>query len=333
VNDTLIRQWQILQLVPREPRRATAQTIADQLSDRGFDVVERTVQRDLKTLALIFGDIGTLEHSKPFQWFWRKSTVLNLPAMDINTALALRLAEDQLKATLPSAVRQTLGNQFEQAHKVLDQAQQRATAWPDKVRVLPAGFQLQAPALEADVLQAVQTALFEERQLALDYVKANGDNKQYVVHPLALVWRGAVGYLVGHYDAEQAPRQFVLHRIQTAVVVAQARQLPQQPFVLDDWLADGNMQMRLGDKPLALRLWVQASIVYKLEETPLSADQVMEPAADGAVVLTATVPNTQQLRSFLRSYGDYMEVLEPDSLREEIAATVRQLAARYGTAG
>jgi predicted DNA-binding transcriptional regulator YafY len=153
------------------------------------------------------------------------------------------------------------------------------------------------------------------------------------VHPLALVWRGAVGYLVGHYDAQQAPRQFVLHRIQSAVVSTEARQLPQPAFVLDNWLADGNMQMRLGDQPLALRLWVQASIVYKLEETPMAADQVMEPAADGAVVLTATVPNTQQIRSFLRSYGDYMEVLEPAGLREEIAATVRQLAARYGTAG
>ena len=59
-----------------------------------------------------------------------------------------------------------------------------------------------------------------------------------------------------------------------------------------------------------------------LAETPLSADQKIEPEADGRVRLTATVNDTWQLHWWLMGQGDGIEVCAPMALREEIIATL-----------
>ena len=51
---TLMRQWAILRVVPRYPRRVDAPTICLQLAERGINVTLRTVQIDLNALARAF---------------------------------------------------------------------------------------------------------------------------------------------------------------------------------------------------------------------------------------------------------------------------------------
>lgn len=331
MNDTLVRQWQMLQLLPRQPRRCTAQDLASQLRDRGWDVTERTVQRDLQSLASVFRDIGILDNNRPYQWFWKKDTILNLPAMDITTALALRLAEEHLSEILPEAVRRGLSNQFEQARQVLSQAQQLATSWPSKVRVEQAGLRLQDPPLDHEILDAVQTALFAERQLQVDYKRADGERKAYTLHPLGLVWRGPVGYLIAHYGPDQVLRQFALHRMQQVVALAEPR-VPLTGFDLQSWVDEGAMQVRVGEDNLRLRLHLDERLASRLRETAIAPDQCVRPLSADRYELTATVADTQQLRSFLRSYGEFVEVMEPASLRAEFAAEARRLAQRYAAA-
>ena len=50
--DTLLRQWTLLRLLPRHPRRLEPARLKDKLDAMGIAVTLRTVQRDLITLAL-----------------------------------------------------------------------------------------------------------------------------------------------------------------------------------------------------------------------------------------------------------------------------------------
>jgi len=48
------------------------------------------------------------------------------------------------------------------------------------------------------------------------------------------------------------------------------------------------------------------------------------------VELTMEVAGTTELKTWILGWGDQVEVLEPESLREEIAAEVARVAGKYG---
>lgn len=65
-----------------------------------------------------------------------------------------------------------------------------------------------------------------------------------------------------------------------------------------------------------------------LRETPLSEDQEIKEQ-DDAVNLTATVADSWQLRWWILSQGDGIEVVAPEELREEIALSLKRAAGQY----
>ena len=67
---TLLRQWEMLKLLPKTPEpQVTVKHLREGLAAAGFDVDERTIQRDLKALADIF-PIDVQDRSPPFGWRW-----------------------------------------------------------------------------------------------------------------------------------------------------------------------------------------------------------------------------------------------------------------------
>ena len=67
-----------------------------------------------------------------------------------------------------------------------------------------------------------------------------------------------------------------------------------------------------------------------LLETPLADDQETGETKDGRLRLRATVQDTEQLRWWLLSFGDKVEILKPKRLRYEFRTIVDNLASSYG---
>ena len=66
---TILRQWLILMMLPRPPRRIDTASIESRLRERGLEVHRRTIQRDLLALAEVFPIIAD-ERAKPYGWRW-----------------------------------------------------------------------------------------------------------------------------------------------------------------------------------------------------------------------------------------------------------------------
>ena len=64
MSDTLLRSLQMLQLIPRSPRKIETTKIREFLKEYGFDVSVRTVQRDLIKMSSIFPLVSD-ERNKP----------------------------------------------------------------------------------------------------------------------------------------------------------------------------------------------------------------------------------------------------------------------------
>ena len=52
--DTLLRQWTMLRLIPRAPRKIETAALERLLFEEGFEVNRRSIQRDLNTLSTRF---------------------------------------------------------------------------------------------------------------------------------------------------------------------------------------------------------------------------------------------------------------------------------------
>jgi predicted DNA-binding transcriptional regulator YafY len=74
-----------------------------------------------------------------------------------------------------------------------------------------------------------------------------------------------------------------------------------------------------------------ATVASRVSETTWHPTQRLEAQEDGSVVFRATVAGPIEIRLWILSWGDAVEVLEPVELREDVAGTLRRAAERYGT--
>jgi proteasome accessory factor B len=72
------------------------------------------------------------------------------------------------------------------------------------------------------------------------------------------------------------------------------------------------------------------SVAARVLETTWHPTQRVETAEDGSLVWRATVAGTIEIRLWILSWGDEVEVLEPHSLRTDVASTHRRAAALHG---
>jgi len=235
-----------------------------------------------------------------------------------------------LTPLLPASVIKALGPRFKQAEaKLATLAQSNTTAqWADKVCSVPPTLPLLAPSIDIDVLETVREALLADQQLQADY-RAMGakDASAIHLHPLALVNRGPVTYLVATAFVYPDPRLYALHRISKATKISKPAKRP-DGFNLDAYIQSGALQFGTG-KTLRLEARVSEGLKRILEATPLSTDQELTPNEDWAARVTATVADSWQLRWWILSQGDAIEVLRPVRVRREIMQTLKDATTRY----
>ena len=89
------------------------------------------------------------------------------------------------------------------------------------------------------------------------------------------------------------------------------------------------MDFLLDGERILLEALFDANAAVRVRETPMSADQTLDEQADGRVRLRASLPDTMQLRAWLRSFGEHVEVVSPPLLRASLAESARAMARRY----
>ena len=332
MSDTLMRQWQMLRLIPRQPSKISTSELRQRLTDEGFETSARTLQRDLMRLSSIYPLICD-DRDKPFGWSWsRDANVHEVPGIDSDTALAFYLAEKHLEPLLPRTTIKRLEPHFRRAEEVLDQADadKGNPAWRNKVRVLHRGPGLKAPAIVSDVQSAVYDALLRNRRLAVEYYpRGVGEAKQYELNPLGLVLKDGLFYLVCSMWDYSDIRLLTLHRTNKATVMDTPCTVP-DGFDLDEYIASGELDFAIGGE-IKLKARVSSQIATHLEERPLHKDQQLNDCDDGNYLLESTAQDTSELRWWILGFGDQIEILAPEELREYFCAVASNMVKTYRT--
>jgi predicted DNA-binding transcriptional regulator YafY len=330
MSEILLRQWLMLGMIPREPRKIHTSILQRRLEEQGYPVSRRTIQRDLQQLAVVF-PLRCDESAKPYGWQWMQDgKVMDIPGMEPAAALAFQLAETYLKPLLPRTMLRYLDPHFRRAREILAQMQGAGVGmWPAKVRVISRGPALLLPEVKPEVQEIVYQALFEERRFAASYRSREASKpSDYDVNPLGLVFRHGIIYLVCTFRDSNDIRQLALHRMISSRLLDSRRRVP-PGFSLDTYIRQGEFGYPVSREKIKLRVLFDRGSARHLYETPLSPDQKLKEKHDGRVLLEATVLDTLELRWWLLGFGDGVEVLEPKKLRSEFKRIAQSMAERY----
>jgi predicted DNA-binding transcriptional regulator YafY len=325
-HETLVRQLQMLQLIPRSPAQVTVADLTSALTELGFPVTSRTVQRDLNDIALVM-PLECNDKSKPYGWKWAREAKAHLPMMSLQEALSLHLVNKHLTQVLPPNLLDDLLPMFKQAEQTINSlgSKNQVSHWLQSVVVESPTQPMLAPRVSTAVQEAVYQALFEQKQLQVSYKSArNNLAKEMTLHPLGLILRGKISYLGATVNDYDDIRFFALHRFESANVKFLDDVQAKNKHSWQDYLISGAGGFHVQPKEkIIMRSWVSDELAARLKETPLSEDQKLHPQeANEGYIFTASVHDTWQLGWWILGQGKDMIIYEPECLRTRTIDTL-----------
>ncbi|MDP5146543.1 WYL domain-containing protein [Shewanella sp. ULN5] len=331
--NTLLRQQTLLKYIPANEGIKSADLL-NKLKSEGFEVTQRTLQRDLEVLSQYF-PIYSETDTKPYLWRWCGLGInrTHIDSISVTDALSLMLVEKSLQQLLPPAMQRHLQHNFEHSRQLLNTLKDDDNAqWFEKVASVMPDIGFKPPSINSDLLTQIQGALLKDQTIEVSYLKTkNTTATEYLLMPLALVQRGHVLYVIAQDITKGATtaqiKRFAMHRFQTVTLTYEQGNRPPN-FNLQQYLQDGAMQFGNGDK-LSLKAKVTEELAFYLIESPMSDDMKIIQSENGTYQLSATVNNGWQLNWWLRGQAANIEVIEPQELRTRMRDNLRKTLAIY----
>jgi predicted DNA-binding transcriptional regulator YafY len=322
----LERQWELIKLLPSRAPGITCGELVQRLGESGYVVTKRTIERDLAQLEKQFG-IRCNDESKPYGWHWLPGQKETFAGVDLADAVSLTIAEGVLKQMLPPSMVQVLLPKFEQAREKLKAVSGHPMArLNEKMRYIPNTLLFESPFVRSKVLETIEQALTKECQIEVSYSPFNQKTKELRLHPLSLIQRGNVSYLLATAFEYPDPRLYAIHRFDSVDLLEDPATIP-HGFAIDDYLASGGMEFGSGAE-ITLKAILSDQLAIYLSETRLHRDQRVEHK-DGSYQLTAKVYDSWQLQFWILSQGAEIEVLKPKALRRSIGDILKKAATLY----
>jgi len=177
----------------------------------------------------------------------------------------------------------------------------------------------------------VAQAWADGRVVEFDYEPSGGEKRHARVRPYFLEpdAAGRSVYLIGFDEIVDAMRTYKVERISSSTVTADRYEIPAD-FDPDRWLAHSWGIWSSDTTEVAeVKLRFDPSVASRVRESVWHRSQRLEELPGGGVLLTVSVAGIVEIRPWIMSWGDAVEVREPPELREVVASAVRRAAQRY----
>ncbi len=182
------------------------------------------------------------------------------------------------------------------------------------------------------VYETVAIAWSTQRAVRIRYQSANSSKVRiWHLEPYFVDMTG-IGhsmYVIGHARRKEhrGLRTFKLDRIRSMELLDQRFDIP--GHITLDMLLAKSWGVMWGDE-CDVRLRFSPAVSRRVKESVWHPAQVIEDEPGGWCVLSLRVANVLEMTPWIRSWGPEVEVLEPQSLRQEFAGWARRLWGMYG---
>jgi len=300
--------------------RLTARALAERL-----EVSERTILRDMEALGAagvpVTADRGTGGGWGLVQEYRSDLTGLNAAETqalflvrssrllaDLGMGRAADAALIKMLASLPVRRRQDVEYTRQRLH--IDGA-----GWYQSGEAFP-------------FLPSLQEAVWSERQVQMEYQKADGSTIERLVTPLGLVAKGGIWYLVA--DAEGGLRSYRVSRVRAACLTDVPNVRPLGFDLAAFWEQSvAELKASVPHYPATLRVAPDLLARLRRSRTP-RVEREDGPDAQGWATLSVMFEVEEEACDFILRLGAGVEVLEPGCLRERVRQTAESIVAVYG---
>jgi len=150
----------------------------------------------------------------------------------------------------------------------------------------------------------------------------------YYIEPAA---SGRSCYVIGYCHLKNQVRTFKIERIESVHLLDEGYEIPGD-FDANQYLSPSLGIMVTDDDTRRVKMKFSAGLGRIIQESVWHPSQAFCRLDDGSLIMTMDVNVTPELVGWVLGWGERAEVLEPESLRQEIKKRAARLAALYGTA-
>lgn len=180
-----------------------------------------------------------------------------------------------------------------------------------------------------DVLDTVVQALVYQHRLRIDYQGLQGP-KTHEFEPYTLaMYRGGL-YLIGRSDRTHNVLTLAVERIREAVKLDATFDYPRTYSPQKYTEGAFGMVIQPEKETQVELLLTSPETVRYVESRRLHPTQTLRRRRDGTAVLAMTVQATDELKNWILSYGPYIKVLKPKSLRATVRDSLSAALKLYG---
>ncbi|MBH0045844.1 helix-turn-helix transcriptional regulator [Pseudoalteromonas sp. NZS11_1] len=319
------RHFSILELVPIAPSSISTQQLQHRLTEQGFEVSTRMLQRDLQSLYEqgCFG-LEKDTRSKPYGWSinaqWRGG---NAKVMSSEVAEHYLLLEQLLPQSVPSDVKRSVHIKAEQALKRFN------GHLPDWLSSLP------KPSLKVNIdsklVAQIEHAIKHKRVVSAELYRVLYDEAHWLKFAelsfYNLVEQGGVlmaQFMVGslHDKCYQMP----VYRIRNVHVLQKNLREPST-----EQLKTLRSAINKGMNQECIELIVKAPKHSAVNQGFIELGEMTDKQSidEKNVLLTYQTIDTEQLTDELLKYAHWLEVIKPEELRQRVISKLKVATTNY----
>lgn len=281
-------------------------TTAPELAQK-FEVSIRTIYRDIDTLSSAEIPIYATQG--------KGGGISILNDYTLDKSLFSEQEQEQMLTALQGMTATTGKNSSELLTKLSGLFQIKSTNWID---VDFSDWAHRAP--QQDIFTIIKEAILQKKVISFCYFNGKGNKEKRNVRPIQLVFKSKSWYLYSFCLLRNDYRFFKLTRIKELEMLSET-------FTQD-----------FAPTKIEKQVQVENTVTIKLKFDKQAAFRVYDEFADkitedlqGNLYVQVDLPNNEILYSYVMSFSDSVEIIEPQSIREQMKKRLQKMLEKYRT--
>lgn len=282
--------------------KATAPELAQK-----FEVSIRTIYRDVDSISSAGIPIYATQG--------KGGGISILNDYTLDKSLFSEQEQEQMLTALQGMVATTEENSNELLTKLSGLFQINSTNW---IEVDFSDWAHRTP--QQDTFNIIKEAIFQKRVISFCYFSGKGNKEKRNVRPIRLVFKSKSWYLYSFCLLRNDYRFFKLTRIKELEMLSET-------FTQDFTPTKIEKQIQV-ENTVAVKLKFDRQAAFRVYDE--FTDSITEDS-QGNLYVQIDLPDNEVLYSYVMSFSDSVEVLEPQSIREQMKKRLQKMQGKYRT--
>ncbi|MFD1174807.1 helix-turn-helix transcriptional regulator [Paenibacillus puldeungensis] len=175
---------------------------------------------------------------------------------------------------------------------------------------------------QKEIFSLLKNTILEQRVIAFSYFSAAGEKSERLVAPMKLLFKNKSWYLQGYCLHRMACRTFKITRMSDVRVIGDSSAYEFKQEQMTTAAPNDSAEIKI-----PLKLKISAAGAYRVYDDFDEKD--ITKNENGSYTVNVVMPGGEWIYNYLFSFGPLLEVIEPQNIRFEMAARIKDLMGKY----